>query len=300
MSRPLGTPLYWCHQCNRTVRPTPGEDITCSICHGGFLEEVEEPRGPAPEPEVGGPGAFARVNILGPGFGGPPVPLSGGGEVGVGSHGIFAGLQRQRAEGDPLNRAEGVGPLRGRRGRGINITGNNGVNQFLEAILHEMQNAQAPQAEPSGAHGDEGGNVRRTGGVPDIAQLLRDQLQQVFGGHVQLMVDNGTGAGPRRVPGTFGDYLIGPGLEQLIQQLSENDPNRYGTPPASKAAVQAMPTIVVGPEQVAGDAGGADDDGAQCAVCKDTFEAGCHARQMPCKHLYHPECILPWLEEHNS
>lgn len=32
----------------------------------------------------------------------------------------------------------------------------------------------------------------------------------------------------------------------------------------------------------------------------DEFEEGAEAKQMPCKHLYHKGCILPWLELHNS
>ncbi|KAG6407660.1 hypothetical protein SASPL_130657 [Salvia splendens] len=91
----------------------------------------------------------------------------------------------------------------------------------------------------------------------------------------------------------LGDYFMGPGFEQLIQQLSENDPNRYGTPPASKSAVQALPSVTV-------DEGMLKSDLAQCAVCKDDLELGTVVKQMPCKHVYHDDCILPWLELHNS
>ncbi|XBI97167.1 hypothetical protein VPH35_033356 [Triticum aestivum] len=41
------------------------------------------------------------------------------------------------------------------------------------------------------------------------------------------------------------DYFMGSGLKQLIQQLAENDPSRYGTLPAAKAAVAALPDVAV-------------------------------------------------------
>lgn len=86
---------------------------------------------------------------------------------------------------------------------------------------------------------------------------------------------------------------MGPGLEQLIQQLAENDPNRYGTPPASKSAVEGLPTVTITDEILGSEL-------AQCAVCKDEFERDMEVKQMPCKHIYHSECIMPWLELHNS
>jgi len=37
--------------------------------------------------------------------------------------------------------------------------------------------------------------------------------------------------------GIFGNFLS---LDQLIQQISENDPNRFGPPPASKKSIENL------------------------------------------------------------
>lgn len=94
----------------------------------------------------------------------------------------------------------------------------------------------------------------------------------------------------RMMRGNVGDCLLGPGLEQLLQELAESDPSRRGPPPASRASVEALDNVKVSGKDVA----------AQCAVCKDEFEAGKYAKRMPCNHMYHADCILPWLAQHNS
>jgi E3 ubiquitin-protein ligase RNF115/126 len=37
-----------------------------------------------------------------------------------------------------------------------------------------------------------------------------------------------------------------------------------------------------------------------CSVCKDTFNTEEIVVKMPCKHLFHEDCIVPWLKMHNS
>ncbi|KAL1558307.1 RING-type E3 ubiquitin transferase [Salvia divinorum] len=94
--------------------------------------------------------------------------------------------------------------------------------------------------------------------------------------------------GQRRVDS--GDFFMGHGLQELIEQLSVND--RRGPPPAPRSAIDAMPTIKILQRHLNTD--------THCPVCQDKFELGTRARQMPCDHIYHSDCIVPWLVEHNS
>lgn len=65
-----------------------------------------------------------------------------------------------------------------------------------------------------------------------------------------------------------------------------------GTPPASKEAVEKLRTIKVTQEHVDAEIG--------CAVCQEPLAVGEEVTELPCKHLYHHDCITPWLKMHNS
>ncbi|CAL5045171.1 unnamed protein product [Urochloa decumbens] len=131
----------------------------------------------------------------------------------------------------------------------------------------------------------------------DPSNFLHDHFGGLLSGGatIQIVLEGG-GAAPLLAPGvSLADYFMGPsGLEQLIQQLAENDPNRYGTPPAAKSAVAALPDVAVSADMMQA------DGGAQCAVCMDDFHLGAAAKQLPCKHVFHKDCILPWLDLHSS
>lgn len=102
---------------------------------------------------------------------------------------------------------------------------------------------------------------------------------------------NGAPPGPRR--GNVSNILMGPGLQELFEQLSMNDSRQsHGPPPATRSAIDSMPTIKITNRHLNAD--------SHCAVCKDKFELGSKARQMPCNHIYHSGCIEPWLVQHNS
>lgn len=87
----------------------------------------------------------------------------------------------------------------------------------------------------------------------------------------------------------YDDVLFG----QLAAEAADHEPPGKGGRPAAKAAVEGLPTVVVAEADAArGD--------AMCAVCKDGVEAGERARRLPCAHLYHDGCILPWLAIRNT
>lgn len=104
-----------------------------------------------------------------------------------------------------------------------------------------------------------------------------------------LLFNGGSGfGGVRRA--NVGDYFVGGGLEDLIEMLSRND--RRGPPPAARSSIDAIPTIKINQRHLRGD--------SHCPVCKERFELGSEAREMPCNHFYHSDCIVPWLVQHNS
>lgn len=88
-----------------------------------------------------------------------------------------------------------------------------------------------------------------------------------------------------------GNYFVGPGLEALIEELTQND--REGPPPAPDSAINALPNVKISEAHLM-------NDSHCCPICMEEFKVGGEAREMPCNHIYHADCILPWLRLHNS
>lgn len=91
--------------------------------------------------------------------------------------------------------------------------------------------------------------------------------------------------------GASGDYVTSrEELDRVISQLMEQHQGN-APPPAPREVIDKLPRVKVTEEQAA--------EGIDCAVCKDDLNPGEEVAKMPCKHIYHFECVSKWLEAHN-
>lgn len=84
-------------------------------------------------------------------------------------------------------------------------------------------------------------------------------------------------------------------IERIVNYLLLHDQNKYGNPPASKDSINNLKEKTVSKEMIINF--GLENS---CSICKDEFMVGNTCINLPCKHYFHKDCILPWLQEHNS
>ncbi|XP_030940393.1 uncharacterized protein LOC115965338 [Quercus lobata] len=93
--------------------------------------------------------------------------------------------------------------------------------------------------------------------------------------------------------GDHEDYIYNADAEYEMLFGQFNDYDTTGKPPASKSVVKNLASVVMTQEDVEG-------KNALCAVCKDDIGVGEQAKQLPCAHRYHGDCIVPWLGIRNT
>ncbi|KAL0404757.1 UNVERIFIED_CONTAM: E3 ubiquitin-protein ligase RZF1 [Sesamum radiatum] len=160
-----------------------------------------------------------------------------------------------------------------------------------EPVTLQRQNAVCSNCE--------GGFVQELDdAVNDMSRILCMEIRGIpiiFSGDTPVRMSGGGGIfeflnetlGFRR---DNGDYFIGPGVEEFLEHVTRDD--QRVPPPASRSSIDALPTIKISKKHVRAD--------STCAVCKENFELGSKVRKLPCKHLYHSDCIVPWLEQRSS
>nr|XP_043609207.1 E3 ubiquitin-protein ligase SIRP1-like [Erigeron canadensis] len=281
---------YWCHQCERPVVPILGiETVKCGSCNGEFIEEMgdhlHQGGGGGSDPDLDPDRAVSLW---------APILL-----------GMMNNPRRRRRfthiefdddeEERQVERDDDDSYERYRRYQfqDPRMGGDSDLDREFQTVIRRRDRRpsailQLLEGVRSGMVSESENNRDRENGTDGNRErvILINPFNQT------IIVQGGGGSGRNRSQthpiGSLGDYFSGPGLELLLQHLAENDPNRYGTPPAKKEAVEAIPNVTV------------EENSVQCSVCLDDFEVGAEAKEMPCKHRFHSECILPWLELHSS
>ncbi|OMO58040.1 Zinc finger, RING-type [Corchorus capsularis] len=268
---------YWCYMCSQTVNPTIEPEIKCPFCETGFLEEVTTIRNYTTNNNGIDLGSLSSFSLWAPillgligGLGSSQLRITGSREQQE---------QQQTNNNDNNNNNLQDNTLDDELGRELeSLLRRRRSSASALRMLQDMRNAVASETDNSE-------NGRERGGRMILFDPFNDEALIVQGSF-------GLNQGPNPIPShratsSFGDYLMGPGWDLLLQYLAENDTNRYGTPPAKKEAVEAMPTVIV-------------EENVQCSICLEDIEIGSEAKEMPCKHYFHSGCIVPWLELHSS
>ncbi|KAL1195225.1 E3 ubiquitin-protein ligase SIRP1 [Cardamine amara subsp. amara] len=280
---------YWCHMCSQMVNPIMESEIKCPYCQSGFIEEMSSNGGSRSrsirdvqqdqETDFGTDRALSLWAPILLGMMSSPRRRRRLRRLEFGEDNnddddddesnndtssidnVYHRLHRARRHGGEIDLDREFESILRRRRRS---SGN--ILQLLQGIRAGI----ASEYESS----DDSNNNNRVIMINPFNQSV-DVQDQTHQNHSSSLT-------------SLGDYFIGPGLDLLLQHLAENDPNRQGTPPARKEAVEALPTVKI------------MEPSLQCSICLDEFEKGIEAKEMPCKHKFHVRCIVPWLELHSS
>ncbi|CAM8970359.1 unnamed protein product [Rhodiola kirilowii] len=263
---------YWCHLCAQIVSPVMEFDLKCPYCQSGFVEEMGSDSNTPGDDVIQNPESDRALSLW--------APILLGMMDSPRSH---RRLRPHDSDDDDDEADVDHDHMRQRiHGR---IRGETDLDRELETIIRRRRRRSATILQL--LQGVRQNITERNGDGETGRESERVVLVNPFNQTIVLQgLYNGQNQNHSPI-GSLADYMIGPNLDLLLQHLAENDPNRYGTPPAKKDAVGAMPTVKV-------------KDSLQCSVCLDDFEIGADAKEMPCKHKFHHGCILPCLDLHSS
>ncbi|KAK7958130.1 hypothetical protein PG996_010426 [Apiospora saccharicola] len=84
------------------------------------------------------------------------------------------------------------------------------------------------------------------------------------------------------------------GLDRIITDLMEANPQSNAPPPASEDTISRLPRKKLDEQMLGPELKG------ECTICIDDVGLGDEVIVLPCKHWFHDECVVLWLKEHNT
>ncbi|XP_020584361.1 E3 ubiquitin-protein ligase CIP8-like [Phalaenopsis equestris] len=286
---------HWCFMCRQRVNPVMEPELKCPFCDCGFVEEMAG-REAAEYENVGSERPISSwASVMMGMMGNPPRPPQ---------RRRFRRIEDDDDDESDLERElESILWRRRRetdedvwRARMDEGDDDSDAEHEMESILQRRRQSSAVHQllrslrDDFRSESDEPEMEREMEGERENESLI---LIDSFNEAVILEGSFDTAQNPTNesddatIGATVGDYFVGPGIEILFQHLAENDPNCYGTPPTQKEAVIALPTVKL-------------QEITKCPVCLEDLEVGMQAKELPCNHKFHKDCISSWLELHSS
>ncbi|ORY97783.1 hypothetical protein BCR43DRAFT_523899 [Syncephalastrum racemosum] len=316
---------YWCYTCNAERPIYEAPDPTCQRCNEQFVEEIDsedDPRQflasgqdalPEGDSQRGSPQDVFQLfaSFTNPAGQEDPhgqehdhphegSPLAGGNAVNTVLQNILGNmlnhLDAQRPGGQtPGSEASpttgtGTSPADGnnatddqqqqqRRRQPVVFYGGllDGSTQLRPINLggdEWQQRSQEDEHEQGATSAEDTGRSPRMNNIHNLLQLISALTGAPF--------DAGFVGNPN-------DYVFSQNaLDNIITQLMEQTSGRNAPPPAPEDVINKLPHRELTEKE--------RESQTDCAVCKEEFEIHETVTELPCAHLFHDDCIKPWLK----
>ncbi|XP_041698544.1 E3 ubiquitin-protein ligase RNF126 [Coregonus clupeaformis] len=254
---------FFCHRCSAEINPRL-PDYTCPRCESGFIEALSVER----STENGSTSTASTSDQTRP---------------------TFESMDHQHMFTFPPGYGQFALGILGENfdlRAGLPAEDNRETENRREREIASRQRYSARQ--PQGRH-----MQRRPGQRYEGVPTLEGILQQLVNGIIAPTAMPNIGMGPwGMLHSNPMDYAWGAnGLDSIITQLLNQFENT-GPPPADRERIKSLPSIQITEEHVG--------SSLECSVCKEDYSVGETVRQLPCNHLFHNDCIVPWLEQHDT
>ncbi|XP_035775789.1 E3 ubiquitin-protein ligase RNF126-like isoform X1 [Anopheles albimanus] len=305
-------PRFYCHSCSVEI-DSVSPDFTCPHCSEGFIEEL-------PAGERGAASSGGAPGGSGPESDGPPIDYVNA-QLNPDTIGRLAGELLSNSFLSPLYSIYDDEPAGGSGGSGTNSTSSSYVTFPPDDIPLgdgtggpptaassagsggvEVASGSTGTGAPGGGGSSSSSSSSSTGSGPSMHHRLAmgrrggrrniTHLDHILREFFISVADGAPGGVPLFFMGNPGDYAWGrEGIDSIVTQLL-NQMDNTGPPPLEKERIAEIPTVAISEKQV--------EMKLQCSVCFEDFQVGESVRKLPCLHVYHEPCIIPWLELHGT